>query len=137
MQETQKMQVQSLSPADLLEQEVPTHSNILAWEITQQRSLEGCSPWVQKESDMTEHTQRSSQVARFYNFHMYVSDTAYLHKSLLVFSLWGCVCVCVYVCMYVCVCVCVCVYTCMLYTEIFMHSDLSVFFLLTLNSSHL
>ena len=46
---------------------------------------------------------------------MYVSDTAYSQKSLLVFSLWGCVCVCVY----------------MLYFEIFMQSNLSVFSLLT------
>lgn len=33
-------------------------------------------------------------VVGFYNFHMYVSDTAYSQKSLLVYSLWGCVCVC-------------------------------------------
>lgn len=59
-----------------------------------------------------------------YYFHMYVSDTAYLHKSLFVFP-FG-------------VFVCVCVHMHALYFEIFMHSDLSVFSLLTSeDSSHL
>ena len=34
-----------------------THSNILAWEIHVQRSLEGCSPWGHEESDTTEGTR--------------------------------------------------------------------------------
>ena len=33
MQETQETQVQSLSQEDLLEEEMATHSNILAWRI--------------------------------------------------------------------------------------------------------
>ena len=33
MQETQETQVQSLSQEDLLEEEMATHSNILAWTI--------------------------------------------------------------------------------------------------------
>ena len=33
MQETQDMQVQSLSQEDLLEEKMATHSNILAWTI--------------------------------------------------------------------------------------------------------
>ena len=33
MQEIQEMQVQSLGPEDPLEEEMETHSNILAWEI--------------------------------------------------------------------------------------------------------
>ena len=38
MQETQKMCVQSLSWEDLLEEEIATHSSILAWRI----------PWTEK-----------------------------------------------------------------------------------------
>ena len=33
MQETQEMQVQPLDSKDLMEEEVATHSNILAWKI--------------------------------------------------------------------------------------------------------
>ena len=33
MQETQEMQVRSLDQADLLEEEMATHSSILAWTI--------------------------------------------------------------------------------------------------------
>ena len=46
--------VQSLGWEDSLEKEIATHSSILAWKIPGQRSLAGCSPWVGKESDMTE-----------------------------------------------------------------------------------
>ena len=42
--ETQETQVQSLGQEDL-EQEMSTHSSILAWESHGQRSLAGCSPW--------------------------------------------------------------------------------------------
>ena len=41
MQQTLKTQVQSLGQGDLLEEETTTHSNILAWEIREQRSLAG------------------------------------------------------------------------------------------------
>ena len=34
MQETQEMQVQSLGLEDTLEEEIATHSSILAWEIS-------------------------------------------------------------------------------------------------------
>ena len=44
MQEMQEMQVQSLGQEDPLEQEMATHSSILAWEIQGQRSLVGYSP---------------------------------------------------------------------------------------------
>ena len=44
---------QSLGQEDLLEEEMATHSSILAWKIHGQRSLEGYSPWGRKESDMT------------------------------------------------------------------------------------
>ena len=32
-----------------------THSRILAWKISGQKSLEGYSPWGLKESDLTKH----------------------------------------------------------------------------------
>ena len=43
-----------LDGEDPLEEEMPTHSSILAWRIHGQRSLVGYSPWGCKESDMTE-----------------------------------------------------------------------------------
>ena len=42
MQETQ---VQSLDQEDPLEEEMATHSSVLAWRIHGQRSLVGYSPW--------------------------------------------------------------------------------------------
>ena len=53
MQETW---VQSLGQEDPLEEEMATHSSILAWEIHGQRSLVGCSPWGSKESDTTDYS---------------------------------------------------------------------------------
>ena len=47
------MQVQSLSWEDPLENEIATHSSILAWKSHGQRSLVGYSPWGHKESEMT------------------------------------------------------------------------------------
>ena len=41
----QEMQIQSLGQEDPLEEEVATHSSVLAWEIHGQRSLAGYSPW--------------------------------------------------------------------------------------------
>ena len=84
MQEMQEMWVRSLGREDPLEEEVATHSSILAWRIPQtedsiglrstelqrrqwhpapvllpgkshgRRSLVGCSPWGRKELDTTE-----------------------------------------------------------------------------------
>ena len=51
------MRVQSLGWEDPLEEEMATHASILAWRISQQRSLADCSPWGHKESDTTEHTR--------------------------------------------------------------------------------
>ena len=53
MQETW---VRSLGREDPLEEEMATHSSILAWKIHGQRSLVGYSPWGRTESNMTEHT---------------------------------------------------------------------------------
>ena len=61
MQEMQETQVQYLYLEDPLEEEMATHSSILAGKFHGQRSLEGYSPWGRKESDMTE--QLSTQKA--------------------------------------------------------------------------
>ena len=56
MQETQETWVQSLGREEALEEEMATHSSILAWTFLShgQRSLAGYSPWCPKESDRTE-----------------------------------------------------------------------------------
>ena len=58
MQETQETWVRSLGQEDPLEEEMATHSSILAWEILwteepgglqsmgSQRFFEGCGPWA-------------------------------------------------------------------------------------------
>ena len=46
MQETQEAEVQSLGPEDPLEEEMATHSSILAWKI----------PWIE-EPDVLEFTR--------------------------------------------------------------------------------
>ena len=51
MQETS---VQSLGGEDALEEEMATHSSILAWGIPWTEELGGYSPWDHKESDTTE-----------------------------------------------------------------------------------
>ena len=45
--------VRLLGQEDPLEQEMATHSSILAWRIPWQRSLAGYSPWGRKELDTT------------------------------------------------------------------------------------
>ena len=50
----QDTQVRSLGWEDPLEEEMATHSSILAWKFHRQRRLAGYSPWDCKESDMTE-----------------------------------------------------------------------------------
>ena len=49
----QEIWVQSLGQEIPLEQEMATHSSILAWEFHGQKSLVGYSPWGPKELDMT------------------------------------------------------------------------------------
>ena len=56
MQEVGEILVPSLGQEDPLEEEMATHSSILAWRIPWTRSLVGYSPWGRKESDMTEAT---------------------------------------------------------------------------------
>ena len=54
MQETQETQIPSLGREDPLEEEMATHSSILAWRIPRTEELAGYSPWSRKESDATE-----------------------------------------------------------------------------------
>ena len=56
-QETQETQVPSSCWEDPLEEEMATHSNILAGEFHRQWSQEGYSPWDHRELDTTEHTR--------------------------------------------------------------------------------
>ena len=48
------MQLWSLGLEDALEYEMAAHSSTLDWKTPWQRSLEDCSPWVCKRSDMSE-----------------------------------------------------------------------------------
>ena len=50
----QEMQSQSLDWEDPLEKGMVTHSIFLPGEFHEQRSLADYSPWVRKESDMTD-----------------------------------------------------------------------------------
>ena len=50
----QGMWVQSLVWEDPLEEEIATHSSILAWKIPGQRSLADYSSWGRKELDTTD-----------------------------------------------------------------------------------
>ena len=59
MQETQEMQIQSLGWEDALEEEIWTHSSILAWDPHAQRRLVAYSSWVSKNQ-----TQWSTYVHR-------------------------------------------------------------------------
>ena len=60
MQETQDTCIKSLGWEDLLEENMATHSSILAWKIPWtethgQTRRAGYSPWSHKESDKTAH----------------------------------------------------------------------------------
>ena len=46
--------VQSLGREDTLEEEMATHSSILAWRIPRTEEPGGCSPWGPKGSDRTD-----------------------------------------------------------------------------------
>ena len=50
----QEMWVQSLGWEDPLEEDMATHSSILAWRIPRSEEAGGYSPWGYKESDMAE-----------------------------------------------------------------------------------
>ena len=55
IRETQEMWVQSVGWEDRLEEEMASHSSILAGKSHGKRSLAGYSPKDHKESDTTEH----------------------------------------------------------------------------------
>ena len=50
----QETWVRSLGQEDPLEEGMATHSSILVWEISGERSLVGSSPWGHRESDLSE-----------------------------------------------------------------------------------
>ena len=54
MQETQEIRAQSLGRKDLLEEEMATHSSILAWKIPWTEEPGGLQSLGSQESDMTE-----------------------------------------------------------------------------------
>ena len=56
-----EMGIQSLGLEDPMEEEMATHSSILAWKIAWKRSLLGYSPWGCKESDTTEHATHTTR----------------------------------------------------------------------------
>ena len=53
MQETQKIQVQSLGQEDPLKEKMATHSSILAWRIPWTEETGGLQPMGSQESNMT------------------------------------------------------------------------------------
>ena len=61
VQEPQETRVPSLGQEDPLEEEMATHSSILAWKIPW--TVVGYSPWGHKESDSTEHTRKHMHTA--------------------------------------------------------------------------
>ena len=66
MQETQEMQIWSLIQEDPLEEEMATHSTILAWKIPQTEELGGLQSTGCKESDTTEQLH--------FHFHFLISQ---------------------------------------------------------------
>ena len=74
------MQVRSLGQEDPLEEEVATHSSILAWRIPWTEEPGGLGPQGQEELDKTEHThtfffpQASDEIdiySQMYTFRFY------------------------------------------------------------------
>ena len=60
--ENSAAQVQSLGWEDPPEEEMATHSSILAWRIPWTEESGGLSPWGYKKSDMTEVTLHTGQL---------------------------------------------------------------------------
>ena len=83
MQETQETWVQSLDWEDLLEEEMATHSSILARVLKTPWTEEPGGteePWGHKESEMTEHAQTWGNINSFMPIHSVteVKQTSYL-----------------------------------------------------------
>ena len=78
MQETW---LQSMGQNDPLEEEMATHSSILAWKKSHgQRSLVGHSPWGCKELDMTEELNRHISLAHTLLFYHIFWDFPFFIK---------------------------------------------------------
>ena len=71
MQGTQEMLVWSLGWEDHLEEEMATHSSVLAWRTTWTKSLVGYSPWGHSELDTTETMQHAQARA---HTHVYTQN---------------------------------------------------------------
>ena len=56
----QEMRVQSLGQEDPLEEDMETHSSILAWTLLWTEEPGGCGPWGCKQQDTTEKLNSSS-----------------------------------------------------------------------------
>ena len=68
MQETHETSVQSLAWEDPLEEEMETHSSILAWKILQAKKPGGLqSMGLQRVMDTTEHTQLEKSKLSYMN----------------------------------------------------------------------
>ena len=88
-EETQEMQVRSLSQEDALEEEMATWSSVLPGESHGQRRLVGHSPWGRRESDTTDcvrvhthkhthtHTLKGKAHLRFWSCHFPSPSEAY------------------------------------------------------------
>ena len=63
MQETQEMWVPSLGQEDPLEEEMATHSSVLAWKIPWTEEPGGLQSKVSQRLDMTEHEHRTQDRA--------------------------------------------------------------------------
>ena len=61
----QETQVLSLGWEDPLEEDIATHSSILAWRVPWTEELGGYSPWGCKESDMTERLTLSLSLSLY------------------------------------------------------------------------
>ena len=57
----QELQVRSPGREDPLEEDIATHSSILAWEIPWTEEPGGYSSWVTKESDITEGLNNNNE----------------------------------------------------------------------------
>ena len=62
MQEMLEIRAGSLGWEDFLEEEMATHSSILAWKILRTEEPGGYSSWSHKQLDMTEHTHTRNKM---------------------------------------------------------------------------
>ena len=87
--------VQFLGQEDLLEKEMATHSNILAWKIPWMENLVGYSPWGCKESDTTERLHFLSCYSSFWRRKwqptpVFLPGESHGRRGLVGYGLWGC-----------------------------------------------